>query len=202
MYLREIGIVARLQIQRSSLKIGQKPFRTYDTSPLLAVPRASLSPEGVIALLPDGRTAVDVHHRRHPETRHSEKNSVSIGFTMNYARMRERFGDHLIDGCAGENILIETMEPIGLNAIERGVSIHCVVDNAEVWLRDVQVALPCVEFSRYSLRMPRAETSSADVKETLQYLGGGMRGYYTTPSNHRGPITVSIGDRVFIPVQR
>lgn len=200
--LRQIGIVARLQIQRSSLKIGQKPFRVYDTSPLLAVSQARVSPEGVIALLPDGATLVDVHHCDHPQSQHAVKNAVSIGFTTNYARMRERFGDHMIDGCAGENILIQTMEPIGLNDVGRGVAIRCAVDDAELWFQDVQIALPCIEFSRHSLRMPRAEKRSADVRDTLQFLGGGTRGYYATPSNPHRPVTISLGDRVFVLLQR
>ncbi len=202
MDLREIGIVARLQIQRSRLKIGQKPFRIYDTSPLLAVSQARVSPEGVIALLPDGAMLADVHHCDHPQSQHVVKNAVSMGFTANYARMRERFGDHVVDGCAGENILIQTTEPIDLYAIERGVAIHCAVDDAELWLQNVQIALPCLEFSRYALCRPRAEEDSVDVRETLQFLSSGTRGYYTVPANHHGPITVSLGDRVFVPAER
>jgi len=199
MNLRDIGSVARLQIQRSSLKIGQKPHRVYDTSPLLSVEQLSVSPGGVIALLPDNRTAIDVHNTRHPHSQNAGPNGVSIGFTPNYAGMRERFGDHMTDGCAGENILIETGESLELSDLERGVMIRCSAAGADLRLGDILVAQPCVEFSRYTLRMPEAEKGSPEIKETLQFLEHGTRGFYATPSNHGEPLVVSIGDRVYLP---
>src|SRR2546430_5652355 len=39
--MRELGRIVRLQIQRSSLKTGEKPRRRYDPAPLLAVDRKS-----------------------------------------------------------------------------------------------------------------------------------------------------------------
>ncbi|HLF28662.1 MAG TPA: hypothetical protein VJG32_20200 [Anaerolineae bacterium] len=200
MNLREIGTVARLQIQRSSLKIGQKPYRTYDPSPLLDVRQVSISPAGVVALPPDGQTLLDVHHRDHPDSQQAVGNSVSIGFTANYAKMRERFGEHIIHGCAGENILIETGESFALADLGRGVMIRCSVADAELWLGEILVAHPCVEFSRYSLQHPQAEKSSDIIKTTLQFLEDGMRGFYATPGNVHGPLIISVGDRVYLPV--
>ena len=40
-----IGTIVRLQIQRSSLKLGERPRRWFDPSPLLEVPALSLSPD-------------------------------------------------------------------------------------------------------------------------------------------------------------
>jgi hypothetical protein len=196
--LREIGRVARLQIQRASLKVGQKPNRVYDTAPLLSVARLSVSPAGAVALLPDGRTAIDVHQRDHPASQHAGRNGVSIGFTAHYARMRERFGAHLSDGCAGENILIETSDSIGLSDLVRGAAIRCSAAGVEVWLTDIVIARPCLEFSRHALQLPYAGKSSAEVKDALQFLEHGTRGFYVTPANHDGPVTVSLGDRVFV----
>jgi len=36
--MRVIGSILRLQVQRSTLKTGEQPNRTYDPRPLLAVP--------------------------------------------------------------------------------------------------------------------------------------------------------------------
>ena len=199
MALREIGSIARLQIQRSSLKVGQKPYRVYDMSPLLAVERASVTSGGIVALLPDDQTMIDVHHAHHPDSQNAGPNSISIGFTPNYARIRERFGGHMTDGCAGENILIETGESITLGDLKRGLAIHCGAVDAMLWLGAIMVAQPCVEFSRYTLRMPHAERGSAEIKEALQFLEGGVRGFYVTPANHGEPLIVSVGDRVFLP---
>ena len=197
MQRREVGTVARLQIQPTSLKVGQKPNRVYDPSPLLSVQQASVSPAGVMAILPDGQTVLDVHHLHHPDSRHAGSNGVSIGFTPNYARMRERYSDHLTGGCAGENILIETSESITSNDLAQGMLIRCGA--GELWLGSVSIARPCLEFSRYALRMPQAGRDRTEIKEALQFLDGGTRGFYVTPSNHDGLLTVSIGDRVYLP---
>ncbi|MGH2591954.1 MAG: hypothetical protein ACRDGG_00390, partial [Anaerolineae bacterium] len=115
------------------------------------------------------------------------------------AGMRERFGDHLTDGCAGENILIKTGESLWLSDLRRGVVIRCRAAGADLWLGDILVAQPCVEFSRYALRMPQAKNSSAALKQALQFLEHGTRGFYATPSNHGEPLVISIGDRVYLP---
>jgi len=198
MNLRAIGVVARLQVQRSRLKTGQKPNRVYDTSPLADAPQMQVSPQGAMAVWPDGRTEIDVHHLRHPQSQHAVNNGVSIDFTPNYARMRERFGHHVWNGCAGENLLIETGEALTLADLEGGLVIHCGASNEDLRLGDSLIALPCLEFSRFALRLPQAEKTSAEIKDALQFLDGGTRGYYVTPMNHAAPLVVSVGDRVFL----
>jgi hypothetical protein len=160
----------------------------------------SVSPDGAIALLPDGQEIIDVHHRQHPQSQYAGVNSLSIGFTSHYARMRARFGDHMFHGCAGENVLIDTGELPGLSAVERGVVIRCAAMDVDLLLDDVRIALPCLEFSRYSLRLPQAERDSSDVKRALQFLEQGTRGFYVTPANAGAPVVVSLGDRVYLPV--
>ena len=199
MELRCVGTVARSQIQRSSLKIGQKPHRVYDTSPLLSVEQMSVSPDGAIALTSDGQQTLDVHHRLHDRSQFAGVNGLSIGFTSHYARMRARFGDHMFDGCAGENVLIDTDELPGLSEFERGVVIRCAVMGVDLWMGDVRIALPCLEFSRFALRLPQADRDSSDVKRALQFLEQGTRGFYVTPANPDAPVVVSLGDRVYLP---
>ena len=113
--LLPLGRITRLQIQRSSLKRGQKPNRVFDPAPLLEVSALTLSASGAVALLPDGSALLDVHHALHPLTRNSDGvNDLSVGFTGHYARMRERYGDRLVDGCAGENILVDNAAQIDM----------------------------------------------------------------------------------------
>jgi len=197
MDLREIGRVSRLQVQRAPLKVGQKPHRVYDPSPLLSVARASVSSSGMTALPTDGQSVVDVHHVRHPQSQNAGSNGISFGFTPNYARMRERFGDHLADGCAGENILIETNLSLGLADLQRGVAIRLGSSETYLWLRSIVIARPCVEFSRHALRQSQVEKDSQVIQSTLQFLGNGVRGFYATPVNP-DDLVVSIGDRVFL----
>ena len=66
--LLPLGRIVRLQIQRSRLKLGEKPNRVYDPAPILAVDELILTRDGALARLPDGGTLVDVHHAAHPET--------------------------------------------------------------------------------------------------------------------------------------
>src|SRR5687767_10956745 len=108
--MRTIGMVSRLQIQRGSLKRGDKPARRYDPSPLLAVPVLSVSPDGALGASPNDPETwiVDVHHRAHPRTKNEDgAHGISLGFTSHYTAMREHFGDHLAVGCAGENIIAD-----------------------------------------------------------------------------------------------
>ncbi|MGH7673612.1 MAG: hypothetical protein ACREMC_12000, partial [Gemmatimonadales bacterium] len=105
--MRTIGTVTRLQIQRSSLKTGEKPDRVYDPAPLLAVPHLLVTPDGVLGAGEGGAWIVDVHHRAHPLTKNEDGlHGVSVGFTSHYAAIRDRFGDRIVIGCAGENIIV------------------------------------------------------------------------------------------------
>jgi hypothetical protein len=193
--VQEIGKIVRLQVQESSLKVGDKP-RRYDPAPLRSVPSISLSPAGVIGLAENGESIVDVHHREHPTSKNrGGENGISLGFTAHYREMRRRFGQHLADGIAGENILIETDQQFPGEELANGVVIE---GTAGTWLelRPVIVAAPCVEFSRYALRFPDDARPDATVTEALRFLDAGLRGFYTTYSGE--PAVVEVGARVFL----
>jgi hypothetical protein len=189
--MHELGRIVRLQIQRSSLKTGEKPTRTYDPAPLLSVDRLLVGPDGTLGEGPDGAWVVDVHHRAHPRTKNEDgAHGVSLGFSSHYALMRERFGDRITLGCAGENIIVETMGRITLDDLEHGVALLAADGRALVRLEVLQVAHPCRPFTGWAL----GGTVEADVlKEQLQFLDGGTRGYYC---HGIGAGIVSIGDRV------
>src|SRR2546429_4524431 len=78
--MRDLGRIVRLQIQRASLKTGEKPTRVYDPTPLLAVDRLALGPDGALGEGSDGSWLVDVHHRAHPRTKNEDgAHGVSLG---------------------------------------------------------------------------------------------------------------------------
>ena len=192
--MRELGRIVRLQIQRSSLKTGEKPRRSYDPAPLLAVDRVALGPDGVLGEEPQGGAwLVDVHHRAHPETKNADGvHGVSLGFTSHYALMRERFGERITLGCAGENIIVETSGRIAVEDLDSGLALLAPDGREIARLEVLQVAHPCRPFTGWAL----GGTVEADVlKEQLQFLDGGTRGYYC-----RGVGTgiVSVGDRVVV----
>jgi hypothetical protein len=194
-----IGTIVKLQVQRSSLKLGERPRRWFDPAPLLSVPALALSADGVVGLPPDGEPVVDVHNRVHPQTRHGSGNGISLGFTSHYAGMRARFGERLADGVAGENILVQTERDFTRGDLPPRVAIEG--EGGLVRLEGVRVIEPCVEFSRYALgRLGRPAESlervDPSVTETLVFLRFGMRGYCATYAT--GPITVRLGDRLYL----
>jgi hypothetical protein len=192
--LRPLGRIVRLQIQRSKLKLGEKPNRLYDPAPLLAVDELTLTPEGALARTPDGSTLIDVHHTAHPDTRNLDRtNDLSVGFTSHYAAMRDRYGSHLADGCAGENILIECTRRIPQEDIAGGLVIQPAGGGRPVRLQVVRHAPPCREFSGYASRSAEPEI----IKEALQFLDEGLRGFYCALSNPV-PVKVTVGDEVMV----
>jgi hypothetical protein len=189
-----VGTVVRLQVQESSLKIGQAP-RRYDPGPLRAVSSLTVTSAGVIGQLEDGAAIVDVHHRAHPASKHRGENGISLGFTSHYAAMRDRFGDHLDDGIAGENILVQTERRWQEADLAAGLAIE-LAEGDRLALQSIVVAAPCVEFTRFALRFPDEAKPSLTVTHALQFLHAGMRGFY---AGHAGEgAVVRLGDRVVL----
>jgi hypothetical protein len=191
--MRDLGRIVRLQVQRSSLKTGEKPTRVYDPTPLLTVDRLALGPDGTLGEGRDGSWVVDVHHRAHPRTKNDDGvHGVSLGFTSHYALMRDRFGDRITVGCAGENIIVETERRIAFEDLEGGVVLLTPDGRELARLNVLQVAEPCRPFSGWAL----GDVVEARVlKETLQFLEGGTRGYYCQGT---GSGIVAVGDRVAV----
>ena len=193
--MRLIGTIVRLQVQESSLKVGDKP-RRYDPAPIRSVPAVSLGRAGVVGLTENGERIVDVHHREHPSSKNrGGENGISLGFTAHYRAMRQRFGPHLADGIAGENILIDTHRQFPVEDLANGVVVESA-DGRRLELRPVIVAAPCVEFSRYALRFPDGARPDATVTEALRFLDAGMRGFYATYEGE--PAVVEVGAQVFL----
>ncbi len=190
-----IGTVVRLQIQESSLKVGSKP-RRYEPAPIRSVPAMSLSPAGVVGLAENGETIVDVHHLDHPASKNrGGENGISLGFTAHYLTMRQRFGQHLRDGIAGENVLIAVDRQFPAEELAAGVVIEGA-NARRLELRSVIVAAPCVEFARYALKFPHGARPDATVTEALRFLDAGMRGFYASYAGE--PAVVEIGARVLL----
>ncbi len=188
-----IGMITRLQIQRSSLKIQGDSNRYFDPEPITSVPRLDLDPGGVVGIDEDGEHLIDVHHRDHPMSKNRNLNGISIGFLPHYEQMRQRVGAHLLDGLAGENLLIDTSAAF----TDGDLPTHLILETADgrrIDLVDVQVAEPCVEFTKFCLHYPPEQKPDRSVTETLDFLRRGMRGYYATYEG--APTRISVGDRL------
>ena len=175
--MRPLGPLVRLQIQRASLKTGSRPERTYDPAPLVAVPRLAVGPDGVLGAGPEDAWIVDVHHRAHPATKNEDGlHGVSVGFTANYDAMRERFGERLTIGCAGENLIAEAGGRLQLADVAGGLAVLAPDGRERVRLRVLEVARPCRPFTGWALGGRTVEPEV--LKQSLQFLDEGMRGFY------------------------
>ncbi|HEY3110829.1 MAG TPA: hypothetical protein VGL23_18875 [Chloroflexota bacterium] len=169
-----IGRVVRLQVQRSSLKVGPREARQYDPGPITPVPALRVGPDGVLGLVDGSKPIVDVHNRQHPTSKNRDANGVSVGFTSHYLAMRARFGAHLVDGIAGENVLVETDHDYRADDLRGTLLIG--------WARlgELQAAEPCEPFSRFALAGQVDGPADPRVAEALRFLRHGTRGYYAT----------------------
>lgn len=198
--MRVLGEVVRLQAQAESLKVGDAGRRRYDPAPLQAVAALTLTEDGAEGWTAGGQPVPDVHHRRHPASKNrGGANGISICFLSHYRAMRNRFGDHLVDGIAAENILVDAVDGdliVGLDDLSNGVIIEAA-DGQHIPLDDVVVAAPCVEFARYVLRLGEDVRPDRAVTEAVQFLHHGMRGFYAT---YRGPAArIELNAQVLIP---
>lgn len=189
--MREFGRIVRLQIQRSSLKTGEKPNRVYDPAPILGVDRLAVSPDGVLGWGPDRSWVVDIHHRAHPNTKNEDgEHGVSVGFTAHYRAMRTRLGERVALGCAGENIIAETERRLALEDVRGGLAVLGADGRELLRLQVLDAAHPCRPFTGWAL----GRTVDPDeLKSHLQFLDGGMRGFYCLGE---GTGIISVGDRL------
>lgn len=191
-----VGRIVRLQVQTDHLKRGEQPRRWYDPAPITEVVTLRLDDGGVSGAGADGTVHHDVHHRDHPISRHRGDNGVSVGFTSHYQAMRERFGDHLPDGVAGENILVESDDRHTVE--ELGGTLLIETPDGLARLADVIVAAPCVEFTRFCLQWPRDARPDRTVTEALRFLDGGMRAFYASfDAGESAARELHVGDVVY-----
>ncbi len=190
--MQKIGRILLMQIQSASLKVGI-PER-YDPTGLLIVDELLLSQPGVVGVTNDGRQIVDVHNANHPQTKSRGDNGFSIGFTSHYESMRSRFGAHIADACAGENILVETDRMFSLADLRGGLAIEQKQTGEFIFLTDVEPVVPCLPFSTYAMNRPLAQH---EVKETLQFLMNGRRGFMAELVDKSRTVSVCMGDVLY-----
>ena len=173
--LQPIGDLAFVQVQAQPLKTSGPDNPYYNPANLVVVQEVRLSPFGVVGVGADGERILDAHHADHPRSRFGGSNGISVGFIGHYDRMRTRFGDPLPDGAAGENLIVsgpDAPKPEDL----AGRLIFENPDGSRFEFRLVKAMAPCQEFSHYVNRS--SGTLPAGVlKDTLQFLDGGTRGY-------------------------
>lgn len=197
MTLALIGPIRRVQVQRSSLKLGERPRRWFEPGPIMRAMALRIDRDGVTGIGTNGELIVDVHNRAHPESKFRGENGVSVGFTSHYSAMRERFGERLTDGIAGENILVESADMLGERDLAGGIVI-ATADGSEVALDEVIVAAPCVEFAKYASGYAPDVPADRAITDAVDFLHRGLRGFYATiAASTPQPAIIRPGDLVY-----
>jgi len=197
--MKLIGTIAFAQVQQSPLKHGEGASRVYNPAPVLRVPGLRLTCEGVFGITAAGEEVIDVHHVDHPQTRNrGNANGISINFLPNYARIRDRFPyrepDAIDDGIGGENLVIDPIADFSMDWLGSELIIERASDNQRIRLIDVMVTPPCAPFSTFVAGRPIGGT---ELKDTLQFLSDGTRGFYASMALEQPQVIVGQGDKIF-----
>ncbi len=194
--MRELGKVKLVQIQPSGLIVKTKDGEMYDPSRRVEVDRLFITPLGVEAVI-GGECVLDIHHIDHPGKAYDSRDLVSIGFTSHYEAMRRKFGKHMVDGVAGENIIIEFDQEIWMEELGKQIVFEDVRTGKRSLFDVVRFAAPCNEFSHFVADGPHERLPAVELKSTLQFLNNGRRGFLLVLSEGQESATVEPGDRVW-----
>lgn len=190
---KALGQIRRLQIQRESLKVDADPYRYYNPAPILSAPVLHVA-DGLVLAETDDAVVVDVHCASHPRTRNrGNGNMLSVLFTGHYDKIRNEFGNHVRDGLAGENILVELDNVLDLDDVAGGLRIEGD-GGRSLDFGEIAVATPCVEFSRFCLG--DCEADPRETAKALKFLDKGTRGYYAYVSDGL-PAEIRVGDELY-----
>lgn len=193
----ELGRVKLVQLQPAGLIIQTPSGEFYDPARRVVVDRLHITAEGIDAITPAGEHVLDIHHIAHPDKAYGNDDLVCIGFTSHYAAMRARFGEHMVDGVAGENIIIEYAQEVWPEDLGQGIVIEDQESGSLTRLELVRFAAPCEEFSHFVAQSQNERLPADELKSTLQFLGNGRRGYLFVLSQDQDAVTVKPGDKVF-----
>jgi hypothetical protein len=195
--IREMGRVKLVQVQPDGLIIETPSGYFYDASRLVKVDSLYITSKGIEADTPEGEHVLDIHHIDHPNKAYDDDDLVSIGFTSHYQAMRAHFGEHMVDGIAGENIIIEYEPEVWLEDLGQQIAIENADTGHVTRLEVLSFAAPCAEFSHFAANSQQKRLPAAKLKSTLQFLGNGRRGFLLVLSDNQEPVTVRSGDKVF-----
>jgi hypothetical protein len=195
--IQALGVVRLVQVQPSGLIVETPKGDFYDASRRMEVEKLIITSLGIEATTAEGGHVLDIHHINHPGKKYGNDDLVSIGFTSHYAAMRERFGTHMVDGAAGENIIIEYDREVWMGDLGQRVIIANAETGKKTYLDVLKFAAPCEEFSHFVADSQHERLPADKLKATLQFLHNGRRGFLLVLSNGQETTTVQAGDRVF-----
>ena len=193
---RELGRVKLVQIQPSGLIVQTETGEVYDPSRRVEVDSLLVTQLGVESVI-HGERVLDIHHIDHPDKAYDNRDLVSIGFTSHYEAMRKKFGEHMVNGAAGENIIIEYDHEIWMEDLGEQITFENVKTGKRSSFDVVRFAAPCNEFSHFAAGSQDERLPADELKSALQFLNNGRRGFLLVLSEGQESATVESGDKVW-----
>jgi MOSC domain-containing protein YiiM len=193
-----LGTIKLVQLQPNGLIIEKPSGYFYDESRRVEVDQLLINKKGIEATTPNGEHILDIHHLDHPDKEYDDDDLVCIGFTSHYDKMRERFGEHMVYGSAGENIIIEFPEQVWLEDLGDKLAIENQDTGQLLVLEQIQVAAPCEEFSHFAAQKQDQRLPTSELKDILQFLSDGRRGFLLVLPEGQEDGFVRPGDKVYV----
>ena len=186
--------IIRLQVQNGPVKIGRAPLRRYEPAAIVPVASIKAGPRGVHGITADGEQILDVHHQDHPQSR-DRKGKAGILFmgTGDYVALRERYGEHLVDGIAGETVLLDAPDGLAGRRLPNTVTVNNGGGAAGAARRPARRSL-----CRVQPVLPAAGGVTGGGRRGAQGLDRPRRWRPRLPVHRRGEGTISLGDVVTI----
>jgi hypothetical protein len=104
----------------------------------------------------------------------------------------------MVDGIAGENIIIDFDEEVWPEDLGKQIAIENANSGELTQLDLVSFAAPCKEFSHFAAQSQHKKLPADELKSILQFLGNGRRGYLLVLSENQEEVTVQPGDKVYV----
>jgi hypothetical protein len=104
----------------------------------------------------------------------------------------------MVDGIAGENIVIEYDKEVWPDDLSQQIAIENQENGYKSLLDFISFAPPCEEFSRFATQSQYEQLPAKELKKTLQFLGNGRRGYLFVLNKEQEQVVVRPGDKVFV----
>ncbi|MFC2028597.1 hypothetical protein ACFLTX_01595 [Chloroflexota bacterium] len=194
--MSELGRIKLVQLQPSGLIIDTPSGSLYDATRRVEVESIQITTRGIETTTPEGEHVLDIHHIDHPDKAYDEDDLICIGFTSHYKAMRERFGEHMIDGVAGENIIIQSDQEVWMDDLGKQIAIENSQTGERTLLDVLKYARPCEEFSQFATNSQHKTLPAGELKSTLQFLNNGRRGFLLVLVAGQKSAIVQAGDRV------
>jgi MOSC domain-containing protein YiiM len=195
--IRELGLVKLVQLQPNGLIIQKNGKNYYDVTRRVQVEELTITRQGIEAFNLPGERLLDVHHLDHPGKKYGRDDLVCLGFTSHYHKMQERFGEHIFYGSAGENIIIDYPHEIWLEDLGDLLAFENQETGKLLVLDQVQVANPCEAFSQFAAQSRAVKLPSGELKDILQFLGSGRRGFLMVLKDGQAAGVIRPGDKVY-----